>query len=326
MKQRKQTDRPRLLFFGTPNFAVPTFKTLLDCGSCTVSAVVTQPDKPAGRGKKLRESPVKVLAREHHIPILTPISISNELTSFLLALKQFEPVDLGIVIAFGQIIPPEILDIPMHGCVNLHASLLPRWRGAAPLQRAILAGDNESGVCLMQMEAGLDTGPILAQKRLPLDSTADYGIIHDLLAQISADLIRDNLAALLRGDLKSTPQPSVGLSYAKKIRAEELKIDWSQQAEKIERQIRAFSPEPGAYTIFRNKRLKILSARVKPAGSILSDAQPGTVVFVDGHSCEILCTGGGILALEKVKLEGRREMPIKEFLKGVDLGALTFLS
>lgn len=317
MDQNSFNARIRVIFFGTPDFAIPTLQSLIDDQRCDVCAVVTQPDRPAGRGKKLKAAPTKLLAQATDIPVFTPRSIKKELEQFTRDIKDIGEIDLGIVIAFGQILPQAILDYPQRGCVNLHASLLPRWRGAAPIQHAILAGDSETGVCLMQMEAGLDCGPVIAKSVSPITPNTNYGDLHDRLAADSAELLMENLIAIANGTTKTIPQPTTGISYAEKITFRDTIIDWTMPAERLERQIRAFSPAPGAITQFHNKRLKILAAQAKFQHAE-TGMPPGSVAFLDRQNCEIVC-GQGLLSLSEVQLEGRRAMPIAEFLRGAKL-------
>ncbi len=317
MNQNKNSPRIKVLFFGTPDFAIPTLQTLLGDSCYEVRAVITQPDRPAGRGKKLRRSPIKLVAEQANIPVFTPTNIKREQQDFANNLEEVGPIDVGIVIAFGQILPQAILEYPQHGCLNLHASLLPRWRGAAPMQHAILAGDAETGVCLMEMESGLDSGPVLAKRVVPILCDTDFGSLHDQLAHISAEIIKDHLTDFVRGNLVAIAQPTEGISYANKIGSNDVVLNWNKPAEQLERQIRAFSPNPGAVTHFQGKRLKILGAQAKPSDTLNSHS-PGSVAFLDKDNCEIACHYG-LLALKEVQLEGRRAMSIQEFLKGANL-------
>lgn len=317
MNQNQNSPRIKLLFFGTPNFAIPTLQTLLRDSRYEVRAVITQPDRPAGRGKKLRRSPIKLVAEQANIPIFTPTNIRREQQDFTKNLEEVGPIDVGIVIAFGQILPQAILEYPQHGCLNLHASLLPRWRGAAPIQHAILAGDAETGVSLMEMEAGLDSGPVLAKRVLRILPDTNFGSLHDQLANTSAEMIKDHLTDFVRGNLVAIAQPTEGISYANKIGSNDVILNWNKTAEQLERQIRAFSPTPGAVTNFQGKRLKILGAQAKP-NDTLHTHSPGSIAFLDKENCEIACHCG-LLALKEVQLEGRREMPIQDFLKGANL-------
>lgn len=312
--------RVRTIFFGTPDFALPTLRALIAAPAVSVALVVTQPDRPAGRGKQLQPSPVKRLALEHGIPLYQPHSLRRELANALETIAAYGPYDLGVVIAFGQILPQAVLDLPAHGCVNIHASLLPRWRGAAPIQRAILAGDRETGVCLMRMEAGLDTGPVYATVRTAIAADEDAGSLHDRLALIGGQALLAHLHEIVSGACKALPQSeaganSGGVTYAEKIRPEEAEINWQQPAEEILRVIRAFAPSPGAFTFIKGLRLKIFSAT--PTGNDPRFAA-GTIQAANGDRFEVRCQDKAI-ALGDVQLEGKRRMSAAELLRGVSL-------
>jgi methionyl-tRNA formyltransferase len=311
-----------VIFFGTPDFAVPALQSLIECPTAKIVAVVTQPDKPAGRGAKMTASPIKILAQKHELPVLQPKSVrrNEPLIKELLALG---PIDLGIVVAFGQILPETVLSLPRSGCVNIHASLLPRWRGAAPIQRAILSGDSATGIALMKMEAGLDTGPIYAQAEIKI-GLDNAGELHDRLAELGAKLLLNNLEQIYNGTLTPAPQLASGITYADKITPTDLIINWTHGALEIERQVRAFSPLPGAYTKINGKRLKILAARALEAQKQHRGAKPGTVTVVDRHTLEVSC-GTGVLSLEEVQLEGRTRLPTSEFIKGNEIAVGTVL-
>lgn len=304
-----------IIFFGTPAFAIPALKTLLDNPGVKVKLAVTQPDKPAGRGKKLEPPPVKTLCQEHGVPVLQPDSLRREEAAFLSAAREHGPFDAGVVAAFGQILPPSILLLPRAGCINIHASLLPRWRGAAPIQRAIWNGDSKSGVCLMQMDAGLDSGPILARTETPIDDSTAFGALHDKLSLMGAMLLGENLAAIAAGTITPAPQDSAMAIYAAKIEPEETRIDWLQPAEQLARQVRALSPAPGAYCRLSGQRLRILGAVPKTPARELPASPPGSVCTVDKDRLEVKC-GSGVLAFTEVQLEGRRRMSIADFLRG----------
>jgi methionyl-tRNA formyltransferase len=303
----------RILFFGTPDFAVPGLRALLDIPSAQIIAVVTQPDRPAGRGGSLRMSPVKELALSKGIPVLQPRSIKKELVSFIATLRELGPCDVGVVIAFGQILPIEVLSFPDRGCINVHASLLPRWRGAAPIHRAVLAGDKETGVCLMAMNEGLDTGAVYVSATTPILRTDTTGTLHDSLALQGAELLRSHLAAIVDGSLTAIPQPTIGETYARKIGAEESVIDWMLGSAEIERTIRAFNPVPGAHTVWHGKRLKVFRA-VSLENDRLS-AAPGAVTNVLPDRFEV-ATGSGVLRIYELQLEGKRRLSAAEFLNG----------
>ena len=305
----------RIIFFGTPDFSLPRIRQLHESSEVDVCVVVTQPDKPAGRGNKLRESPVKRYAVENGIGVLQPKRIKKSLSEFLSSLEVFEPLDLGVVIAFGQILPQEVLDFPKSGCVNVHASLLPRWRGAAPIHRAIMQGDRETGVCLMQMDVGLDTGAVYSSARTAIGPRATTGELHDELATLGADLLAKDITPIVTGELQATPQPDEGVTYAHKIGNAEAEINWSQPAEQIDRQVRGLSPFPGAFTGYNDKRLKLFMAEPKPSIGSIKKFAPGQVALVDRDRLEVQCKDA-LLSLKSVQLEGKRRMQIDEFLRG----------
>jgi methionyl-tRNA formyltransferase len=248
----------RIVFAGTPAFASAALNAIIAAGF-NVIAAYTQPDRPSGRGMKLTASPVKLVAQQHNIPVLQPASLKP--VDAQAALADLQP-DVIVVAAYGLILPQAVLEIPRLGCLNIHASLLPRWRGAAPIHRAILAGDTESGVAIMQMEAGLDTGPVLLERRTPIAPNDTTGSLHDRLAALGAEAIVTVLVSLQRGEMPMAhAQPSEGVTYAHKISPDEARIDWAQNADHIERQVRAFNPAPGASTTWRGEPLKIWNAR-----------------------------------------------------------------
>lgn len=307
----------RVLFFGTPDFAVPCLRVLCEHADLKPIAVVTQPDRPAGRGEKLTQSPVKRFALEAGLEVLQPVSLRRN-EEFMARASALGPFDVGVVVAFGQILPTAVLQLPRRGCINVHASLLPRWRGAAPMQRAILAGDAETGVSLMQMEAGLDTGPVYCHRPVVLGEQKDLGALHDELAAAGAALLCEMLPAIVAGERTAVAQDESLVTYAKKIENEEARIDWARPAVEIARQLRAFSPVPGAYTFIGEKRLKVWRGSAKSEVEAFHAAVPGEVVLAD-QRIEVRC-GQGAVALEEVQLEGRRRMAAAEFLRG---GALT---
>jgi methionyl-tRNA formyltransferase len=305
----------RIVFAGTPVFAANSLSALL-IRAINVVAVYTQPDRPAGRGMKVTASPVKTLAVERQIPVLQPASLkSPEAQAELAALKP----DLVIVAAYGLILPQAVLDIPRLGCLNIHASLLPRWRGAAPIQRAILAGDTESGVCIMRMEAGLDTGPVLLEKSTPIALDETASTLHDKLSALGAEAIVDVVERLQAGEaIKEVPQRSVGVTYASKISPEDANIDWFASAALVDRQIRAFNPVPGAWTTWRGEKLKIWYAYVRANERAPADAAPGTVIKRDSELL-IVCGGDSeksVLALNEIQRAGGRRMPVSTWLRG----------
>lgn len=290
----------RIVFMGTPDFAVPSLVALHEAGH-TIVAAYTQPPRPAGRGKKLQPSPVQHEAENRRIPVRHPVSLKGaEAQAEFAALEA----DVAVVAAYGLILPQAVLDAPKHGCLNVHASLLPHWRGAAPIQRAILAGDNVTGVTIMQMEAGLDTGPMLATARTPTDDKT-AGELTEELAEIGAQLMAGTLEDLAA--LHPVPQDNTEASYAPKIDKAEARIDWSHGAEAIERQVRAFAPFPGAWFELDGERIKVLKAQV-----IAREGKAGTTL---DDTLTIAC---GYAALRPVRIQraGKPAMDVDAFLRG----------
>jgi len=300
----------RIIFMGTPDFAVPTLSALIGSGHDVV-ACYTRAPAPAGRGMALKRSPVHEAADRFAIPVLTPSTLRDDE-----ALEVFEAndADIAVVVAYGMILPKAILETPRLGCVNLHASLLPRWRGAAPIQRAIMAGDAETGVAVMKMEEGLDTGPVAMVERLKITESLTAGEAHDCLAILGADLMQRALAAFSRGTLAFVPQAEAGIEYARKILNEECRIDWSRPAKDVLHHIHGLSPFPGAFTFADfgkgPERLKILRGIIA-AGS----GSPGTLL---GDSLTIAC-GTGALQILDLQRAGSKPMSAVEFLRGVPL-------
>lgn len=300
----------RIIFMGTPDFAVPTLTTLIE-SEYKLVAVVTQPDRPRGRGKKLMPSPVKVVAQKAGIPVLQPKTLRDE--TAVTELASFKP-DLIVVAAFGQILRQNVLTLPPHGCINVHASLLPRWRGAAPVAAAIRAGDSETGVTIMLMDEGMDTGPMLAHRAIPITSTHTRETLTAELAELGGTLLVETLPAWLAGDLTPEPQDDRQATLAPRLKKEEGAIDWSQRAVEIERQVRAFYPWPGTFTYGPRGQFKILAAEV--AGQVTPPAQsdPGTVFE---HQKEVyVATGQAALRLISVQPAGKKEMSAAAMLNG----------
>lgn len=293
-----------IVFAGTPEFSVPTLKALLDSRH-RVAAVYTQPDRPAGRGRQLTASPIKRVALEHGIHVEQPATLKD--AAAVARLASFS-ADLMIVVAYGLLLPQSVLDTPRLGCVNVHASLLPRWRGAAPIQRAILAGDRETGVTIMQMDAGLDTGPMLLQRSTPIAERETSATLHDRLAAIGAEALLDALDSLPQ--IVPQAQPDEGVTYAAKIRKEEARIDWSRSASEIDRMVRAFDPWPVAETRWNGQQLRIWEALPQDT---LHTREPGRVVRCTSEGIDV-ATGAGILTLKRVQLAGRSAMSAAEFL------------
>ncbi len=307
----------KVVYMGTPDFAVPTLKALI--AHHEVIGVVTQPDRPAGRGGKINQSAVKKVALEHRIPVFQPEKIRKKVA--IEELQQWQP-DVYVVAAFGQILPQKVLDIPAHGSINIHASLLPRWRGAAPIHAAIRAGDDETGVTIMLMDAGLDTGPMLSQGTIMIEHDETGQSLHDKLANLGAELLIATLPGYISGSISPKPQPEYGVTYAPQISKGEGHIDWTMGARAIERQIRAFTPWPGTFTTWNSKQLKIHRGRIKENDffnvyrSANDEYAPGQVVDHDGAGTVAIGTGDGVFFPEIVQLEGKKAVAIDDFVNG----------
>jgi methionyl-tRNA formyltransferase len=301
------TASSRILFFGTPVFAETILQALVESStqlSTQVAGVITQPDRPTGRGLRLSPPPVKSCALSHRIPVWQPASLRKSLPEFFQFLSEIGPIDLGVVVAFGQILPLEVLNAPRLGCINIHASLLPRWRGAAPIHRAIVAGDKESGVCLMQMDEGLDTGPIFSSVRTDITDSDTAGTLHDRLAQLGANLLLRDLGRLLTGTLSPTPQPEDGVTYAHKISPQEACVNFATDAVAVSRQIRGLAPLPGAFCFLHSQRLKLFDARADYTSEMDREATPGLIVQVTPDEFAIACSSGRVVCRE-LQCEGR---------------------
>lgn len=298
----------RVVFMGTPDFAVGTLEALVQ-SEHEVLAVVTQPDKPKGRGKAMQFPPVKELALREEIPVYQPRKVRDP--EFIEILKKIDP-DVIVVIAFGQIIPQEIIDLPRYGCINVHASLLPKYRGAAPIQWAVINGEKESGVTTMQMDAGLDTGDMLLKVVVPLETCETGGSLFDKLSKAGADLLIKTLKALGEGSITPQKQGESTTPYAKMLTKEMGKIDWNKEADSLEHLIRGLNPWPSAYTYLNGKTLKIWKADVEQGET---KEKPGTVVKVGKKELKVQ-TGKDILSLKEVQLEGKKRMEIDAFLRG----------
>jgi methionyl-tRNA formyltransferase len=293
----------RIVFMGTPQFAVKSLEACLKLGE--VVAVVTQPDKPRGRGQEVSFSPVKELAVARGLPVLQPTKIRG--TDFADVLRKLE-ADVAVVTAYGKILPQDVLDAPRRGCVNVHASLLPRFRGAAPIQWAIAAGDEKTGVCLMQMDAGMDTGGVIDRAELPIGPEDTSATLHDKLSELGGVVLERSLARYVAGELPVVPQPSEGVVMAPMIKKEDGKLDWHKSAAELERRLRAFTPWPGAFCTFEGALLKVAKAAVG-AGQ----GAPGTVLSASAAGVEVAC-GEGSLVLRSLQPEGKRAMTAQEFL------------
>ncbi len=300
----------KLLFAGTPDFALASLRALVESGHTPV-AVLTQPDRPAGRGKKLTASPVKQYALEQSLPVLQPQTLRDpEIVDTLAALQP----DLMIVAAYGLLLPQSVLDIPAHGCLNVHASLLPRWRGAAPIQQAILAGDEETGVCLMQMEAGLDTGPVFASRAIRIGDEETAGELHDRLAATGGELLVEHLTDILSGARQAEPQDEARATYAGKIQTADARLDWSEDAATLARKVRAYNPVPGAWFEYGGERIKCWAATTLDS----AEASAGTVLEAGRSGIDVAC-GSGSLRLTELQRPGRRRIPAGEVAAQLDL-------
>lgn len=295
-----------VVFAGTPDFSVPALEALV-ASRHRVLAVYTQPDRPAGRGQQLATSAVKQCAVRHGLPVEQPPTLRNEAAAERLASWN---ADVMVVVAYGLILPANVLVIPSLGCLNIHASRLPRWRGAAPIHRALLAGDAQTGVTIMRMDVGLDTGPMLLERTTPIAATDTAASLHDRLAAMGAQALLEALDELLDGSSSARVQPEAGVTYAAKIRKDEAGIDWSRPAAELDRQIRAFNPWPVAETRWNGQQLRIWEASVTDAAAM---AAPGTVVSADATGIRV-ATGSGLLKLSRVQLAGRKAVTAAEFL------------
>lgn len=336
------TDLPplRLGFAGTPQFAVPALDALVK--TQRICAVFTQPDRPAGRGQSLSASPVKTRALELGLPVHQPVSFKTPET---LELLRGLGLDALVVVAYGLILPAAALASPRLGCINIHASLLPRWRGAAPIQRALLAGDTKTGVTIMRMEAGLDTGPMLASREIDLGQQDTAKTVHDRLSSLGAELIGEALDALNQGRVHEMPQPTDGVTYAEKVNKAEALIDWQQDAVQVSRRVRAFNPWPVAETRFNGAQLRIWDAEVRDAevrsadvrdravappvtattagATAGSGAAPGTVLAATNDGIDVAC-GRSVLRILRLQLAGRKALAPGEFIQGLKLDGARF--
>ncbi len=303
----------RLAFMGAPDFALPTLHALLAAGH-EIVCVYSQPARPAGRKQALRDTPVAAAAKALDLPLRTPESLKDPASH-----QAFRDLDLdaAIVVAYGLLLPKAILQVPRLGCINLHASLLPRWRGAAPIQRAILAGDRESGASVMQMDEGLDSGPVLAECRVPIGPQTTGASLHDALAEQGARLLVESLAALAEGHLQARPQPAEGVTYAKKLSRAESGLDWTRPAVELERQVRAFTPWPGSHFEVEGTRIKLHAAALAEG-----KGRPGEIL---DERLTVAC-GAGALRLLELQRPGKAAQPAEAFLRGFPIAKGTRLS
>jgi len=304
-----------IVFAGTPEFALPCLDALAR-SQHHLTAVLTQPDRPAGRGRKLRPSPVKQRAAELDLPLQQPASLQDD--DAFHALAALQP-DVIVVVAYGLLLPRRVLDLPRHGCINIHPSLLPRWRGAAPIQRALLAGDARTGVSIMQVDEGLDSGPVYATRELPIDEQATAGDLHDRLADMGAQAVLEVLAGLPQG-LRAVPQDEAAATYAERLSKQEACIDWRRSAAEIARAVRGYAPWPVAFTLLDEEPVRIWRAQAL-AGK--ADVPPGTVVAATAEGIDV-ATGAGCLRIRELQQSGKKRMTAASAVNGRDWGGLHF--
>lgn len=308
----------KIVFMGTPDFASATLRAILEAGF-EVTAVVTQPDKPKGRGKELQMPPVKECALEYGIPVFQPVKIKRP--DAIEELKKYE-ADIYVVAAFGQILSQEILDLPRYGCICVHASLLPKYRGAAPIQWSIMGGEKETGVTIMQMDAGIDTGDILTQVVVPITAQETGDSLFEKLSAAGSGLLLDTLPKIERGEITPVKQQEELSNYAKMLNKKMGLVDWSRSAVEIERWIRGLNSWPGAYTFYHGKQLKLWEAAVQVKSTEqwgpAADSRPGMICGVTKDELEV-CTGEGVLILKSIQLEGKKRMNVHDFLLGYHL-------
>ena len=297
----------RIVFAGTPEFAAPPLRALLDSPH-DICGVYTQPDRPAGRGRKLTPSPVKVLAQESGLPVFQPETLKDETAQA--QLRNLKP-DLMVVVAYGLLLPRAFIDIPPLGCINIHASLLPRWRGAAPIQRSILAGDSETGVTIMYIEPRLDAGPMLLKKACPIGPDDTAGDLHDRLSRIGAEALLETLPSIAAGTAQPEMQDESLVTHAAKINKDDAQLDWSRPAAELQCQVRAFNPWPVAETVYRDQILRVWRATVVPA----SRSEPPGTLLIDGENLDVV-TGHDCLRLLEIQLPGGKRISARDFING----------
>jgi methionyl-tRNA formyltransferase len=304
----RNDDKPRVIFFGTPQFAVPCLEVLSEVSN--VVLVISQPDRPSGRGLKLTAPPVKALAERLQVPVIQPTKIRT--VEFVETLKEVNP-DLGVVAAYGRILPLSVLESPRLGCINIHASLLPKYRGAAPVQWSIVNGEEETGVCIMQVDEGMDTGPVLAVRATNIGPDETSGELSERLSRLGADLLREKFLYILRGDLTANPQAHDRATAAPLLRKEDGVVNWNTSARQVHNFVRGMNPWPGAFTWLNDKRVTLYKTRVLNDDE--NHQEPGGVLRSDDLGIHVACRQG-VLVIEELQIEGKRRMPTSQFLAG----------
>ncbi len=312
--------RTKIVFMGTPQFAVPSLQALIDMPGIQIDLVLTQPDRPKGRGQHVQASPVKQLALQHNIPVLTPGRLNDP--GVREQLEAYKP-NIAIVAAYGLILPTWALQWPKLGCINVHASILPKHRGASPITQAILDGDKNTGISIMQLEAGLDTGPVFASAAIPIGAETTTGQLEITLAQLGADLLQQTLSDILKGRIHATPQNHSLATYAHKIKKQDGALDFSQSAAQLERQIRAYHPWPGCFTFLGTERIVVLDGYVVDQHP---NSSPGTIIEASSEADLLVACGNGCLRISRIKPEGKREMDVGAWLLGRHVGDLAMFS
>ncbi len=312
------SDKINIIFFGTPEYSLVTLKALFKKEDVRVCGVVTKIDKENGRGQKIVPSPVKAFCVENNIPCFQPKSLKKQLNEFFDFCKNLGKIDFNVVIAYGQILPKDVLDFPEHGSINLHASLLPHLRGAAPIQRAILNGDIKTGVSLMKMDEGLDTGDVYLMEETKISDTTTFSKLHDELASLSAKIIVENINKIINNELTAKKQENTGATYADKIQKQEAHIDWNKPTKEILRLINAMDPVLGAYSVIDEKRIKLFCPEVFEKANEYNSKIPGEILRVEKNNV-VIKTKDGALKINEVQLEGKKRLKIQDFLTGYKL-------